>query len=256
MSLEGLKYENFEGTTFEEMAEAANDGYCERLKELMATGKFDINQVDSIWGSTLLQIAVAHHEMDMVRCLLDLGADPNAASFNNGSSASSVAVQDFGNICDTTILALLLHYGMDVNFVECSHINWDPKQPIGPQYTLLRLSASGCFEITEFLINHGADINFFADEQDNTALNEAIVHENLKLAEYLLIDLKAFYTDCYKEENGLLISSDSTCVSTLDILRGIDCSNVFIDCDKVEKLKKYIEDHPEQARYVVVPKGK
>ena len=254
--LEGLRYEIFDGTAFEEMAEAADDGDCERLRELMATGKYDINQVDSVWGSSLLQIAVAHHEMDIIKCLLDLGADPNAASFNNGSSASSVAVQDFGNVCDTAVLALLLQYGMDVNFVERCHINWDPKQPIGPQYSLLRLSASGCIDITEFLVNHGADINSSDDRVQATALNESIILDNFEIAEYLLISKKALYTVCLQQGSLSIAESDSNCVSTLDYLKDADCNNIFIDCNKVEKLKKYILDHPEQARYVEVPKGK
>jgi ankyrin repeat protein len=254
LSLEGLKYENFDGTAFEEMAEAADDGDCERLRELMATGKYDINQVDSVWGANLLQIAVAHHEMDMIRCLLDLGADPNAASFNNGISASSVAVQDYGSYCDTTILSILYQYGMDVNFVERSHIDWDPSQPIGPRYALLRLSASGCLDISKYLVSKGADVDYFEEDPIETALNEAIIYRNFDFADYLLLDRKALYTSCDAQNLNLSGQNRNGCVSTMDLLNAIDCGDILIDCDRVEKLKKYILDHPEQARYVEVPK--
>ena len=45
------------------------------------------------------------------------------------------------------------------------------------------------------------------------------------------------------------------CVSTIDYLNGINCKEEWVDCDRVEKLKKYILDHPEQARYIEVPTG-
>ena len=91
-----------------------------RVRELLAKGA-DVRAVDS-FGDTPLHHAVAHRNRDMVLCLLDAGADPNASSrfghapvfANRGTRGHTAPTTDhFEDEAHFELIALLIERGAD-----------------------------------------------------------------------------------------------------------------------------------------------
>lgn len=80
------------------LSTAAHSGQLARIQNLVQDLKADVNATDHISGSTALIESCKMDHVDVVRCLLDLGADPNIKDCE-GRMPLHYAVQAYGCQC-------------------------------------------------------------------------------------------------------------------------------------------------------------
>ncbi|KAJ9306051.1 hypothetical protein DTO217A2_4523 [Paecilomyces variotii] len=139
-------------------------------------------ETDKPLSVTALQAAVEKcnssldkENIDVVRLLLENGADINApAAENGGKTALQMAVSE-GNLAMTEFL---VHHGADVNGSPSPHQG---------RTALQEAASSGFVQLTEFLLAHGADVNAPAAPFGGvTALQGAAIEGNVRIVMMLL----------------------------------------------------------------------
>jgi ankyrin repeat protein len=145
------------------------------VKVLLDAGA-DVNHPASLrWGHTSLQIAVKEGDIQLVDMLLDAGADVNQpASRVGGQTALQIAVQE-GNV---QLVNILLDAGADVN--------QEPAKDRGA--TALQFAAiQGYIGIAHKLLDRGADVNAAKSiYHGRSALEGAAEHGRIDMLQLLL----------------------------------------------------------------------
>ncbi|OAP54807.1 hypothetical protein AYL99_11255 [Fonsecaea erecta] len=121
---------------------ASGEGHVEIVKLLLDSGA-DVNAPGKRYSDTALQAASAKGHVEIVKLLLDSGADVNAPGKRYGTALQMASAK--GHV---EIVKLLLDSGADVN------------APGGYYATALQMaSAKGHVEIVKLLLDSGADVN-------------------------------------------------------------------------------------------------
>lgn len=131
---------------------------------LFIDGGIDINSRDAA-GTPMLCIAARHNRLDMIKTLLQLGADINAVSKDRGYSPVMDAVWK----SNETIVALLIEHGADLSCISRDG------QPI-----LVLAVGTGNEPICRLLVEHGADPTL-CDSMGMTAISYAKLFKKDKL---------------------------------------------------------------------------
>ena len=133
----------------EAFVSAARDGDLAAMQKLLARG-VDVNAKDNSGGTALYWASFDH--LDIVRALLDRGADVNADT--------PLVVASFGGHLD--IVRALLDKGADVN----------AKDSRDGGTALMAASAQGHLDVVQALLEKGADVNAKGND-GTTALSVA-----------------------------------------------------------------------------------
>ncbi|MCK0128838.1 ankyrin repeat domain-containing protein [Erythrobacter sp. F6033] len=140
------------GSNSVERSIAKND--CEAVKDAIAEG-IDVNEQDE-YGQTLLMIAAAVKATEIVRILLDAGADPNIVNDDEAGPLTS-AVRNAGRSkpflplpVNVQLIAILLDAGADPDQIDQYR-----RSPAG------RVSHS--FRLRRLFRNHGYAGNFSSE---------------------------------------------------------------------------------------------
>jgi ankyrin repeat protein len=149
-----------------QLIQAAKKGNFSEVQTLLANGA-NVNSKDIHGMTALIAVSPTRHT-EMVKLLLDKGADVNAetAGFTALSFASSVG--------RTEIVKLLLDKGANVNVI-----------PIDGVTPLISASSGGYVEIVKLLLDKGADVNANPNNR-LTALMFALGRGNTELTKLLL----------------------------------------------------------------------
>ncbi|XP_065910853.1 uncharacterized protein [Dysidea avara] len=148
---------------------AAHGGCTEVASDLLNTGSIDINAVNK-WGWTPLMIATNNNHPEIVKMLVDKGADLNARDMN-GRSALSIALLG-GN---EELAGALITAGADIKISDND----------GDTMLMCALHG-GCTEVASDLLNTGSiDINV-VNKNGRSALNIALRDGTEELAGALI----------------------------------------------------------------------
>lgn len=142
---------------------ASERGHLEVVKKLLDLGA-DVNaQASPTGGRTALQAAACHGQTAIVRLLLDSGADVNASA---ARYAGFTALQAACFNGDAALVKLFLDIGADM-------------YAIGGGYrdgmALHAAAQSGSVEIVQQLIDAGCDVNVCSPRRGQTALQSAVL---------------------------------------------------------------------------------
>lgn len=148
---------------------AIEQGDIERVKKLIGEG-VDINQTYA-WNHTGLFCAVWHEKEEIVKFLLENGADPNICQSSDGQSALYMASQ---NDMASTV-RLLLQYGANPN----------QRLTTDKQSTLYPAAQQGYLEVVKVLLEANADPNLATDE-GQIPLYQAARNGHLEIVDLLL----------------------------------------------------------------------
>jgi len=150
---------------------AANRGRQDVVKLLLDHGA-DPNRKEINSGQTALMWAAAEKHPDVVQLLVQHNADTNARSNNSFTPLMFAVRQGDENV---STVEILINAGANVNDVFS-------KSGLTP----LMLSSIGGFEkITELLLNHGADPTA-KDNSGNSVLHHAVINPNINIIKDLL----------------------------------------------------------------------
>ena len=149
-------------------AERLDTAALERL--LAAPPAADAVNAPQVDGMTALHWAVYHDRLDLVRRLLDAGADASAAN-RYGVIPLSLACAN-GN---PEVVEALLAAGADPNAVLP-----------GGETVFMTAARTGRIEVVEALYEAGADVHFREPRRGQTALMWAAAEGNLEVVELLL----------------------------------------------------------------------
>jgi len=156
----------------EELLKAAREGDVEKVKDLLARGA-DPNAIKL--GTTPLHIAAGHGHFDIVKILVENGANVNAKDLMGFTPLHSAIM---GN--HLAIVKFLIENGADINAKAENEL------PGGTGWTPLHLAASsGNLDIVKYLIDHGADVNA-KDDVWFTPLHEAARFGHSSVVELLI----------------------------------------------------------------------
>jgi ankyrin repeat protein len=117
-----------------------------------------------------LRLAIERDHASTVRTLLAAGADPNSESASGRDRMLTYAIK---SIASLTICRLLIEHGAVVNG---SHDSGHP---------LVAAAAAGSTEVCKELVNRGADVNSFSEE-DETPLHAAAGKGHTATCKYLI----------------------------------------------------------------------
>ena len=146
--------------------EAAQSGNTAAILDLLRKG-LDVNARDDQDGRTILMHAAWFGHLDVMRILIDKGADANAKN-KNGATALILAA-DRGN---AEIVTFLIDKGADVNAKD------------GNRTALMLAANKGNADFVRFLIDKGADVN--ARDKEGTALILSADKGNAEIVSFLI----------------------------------------------------------------------
>lgn len=183
-------YRLFQGTVVWPLAKAAHEGDIELTEEILTKCPGLANIQDSIYGNTILMMAIINQDYKLFKLLIDNGANVNYHNKFGGQSplieASSYKQYDYKFAKD------LVEKGANVNDTTRN----SPNAQVSP---LMAASRSGNILIVEYLLKQGANINY-RNNFGSTALGESMLTQKYDVALLLLNNGADFLSPIY---NGL-----------------------------------------------------
>ncbi|XP_014679106.1 PREDICTED: putative ankyrin repeat protein RF_0381 [Priapulus caudatus] len=147
---------------------AACSGQLDIVRLLLEAGA-NANAADS-YGVTSLHIAACPGRLDIMRLLLEAGADPNVAETKSGDTPLMWAVTEG----EEAVVRMLLSHGADANAADSYG-----------QTSLYHAACFGRLDIVRLLLEAGADANA-ADSYGVTSLHIAACYRQLDIVRLLL----------------------------------------------------------------------
>lgn len=183
----GMDYAIFYGTPVNKLAQAVKKTDLDKASRILKSKPELVNMRDPYYGSTILMVAVMNNNIDMVKLLLENGANPNQYedSIHHAGDNALLVACSFPSVSNE-ILDLLLEYGGDPNSyskgIQYYNQEYIPIRRSALEYA----SRSTNPDKVKNLISHDADINNNGTYPfDHNPLDYAIT-ENLDIAFYLL----------------------------------------------------------------------
>jgi ankyrin repeat protein len=182
----------------EKLAKAVKSGRISEIERLVKVEKLPIDYLDADYGHSILMLAVIYNLNASVEKLLQLDANPNLRSvIKQGMDSSYITTPMFlatnsilkKNFCDTKTLQLLIKYGgkvddeLEVRYVGATYIT--------KETPLMAVCKGRCLNVVKLLIDSGADIDRYDYNEGHGPITNAIIHDRMNIAKYLIIEKKA-----------------------------------------------------------------
>jgi len=190
--LPGFDFKLFNDSPVEELASAVKNENVDKINEILKDSSINVDFQESKYGHTLLMLAVANNKTKSVEALLKNGANPNLKSKDDEDNSTTIFAENYSQICDTTIISLLLQYGGDINSIQYIDRIENNGMHSHVKETALMISISNyCIEVVKFMVDKGAGINQYTYYDGYGAITEAILNEKLDVLKYLIIEKQA-----------------------------------------------------------------
>jgi len=187
----GYKFELFKNTSNWNLARAIEKDDYNKIENILKNdSNVKVNLQETVWGQTLLNLAVGNDKPRAVKILLEHVADPNIPDSLGYPALHQAAELINSRKHSAEIIKTLLEHGADPNLIALTDkVNNIP----GNEYLPL-MGAVGNLECAKLLLNHGANM-YFKDSLDYSIwrimlsddLNNS---ESILVAKYLIVDKK------------------------------------------------------------------
>lgn len=127
-------------------------------------------------GDTLLTWACRHGLNDIIKILLELGADPNHPDFDTYTPICNYLSFSYEDIYNIETLKLLIDAGANVNF-QCDS-NKGVITPLGTVIRMYEMAPIKLYEFIKLLLDSGANpysMNMFGEGVTNYTNNQKII---------------------------------------------------------------------------------
>lgn len=181
-------YRIFKDTPAWDLAKAVRDADTAEISHQILEKKIPIDFQDSIYGKSILSLAVYQDNIKSVKKLLELGADPNLYEDTiDGNGYNPVIDACIFEDISVEILKLLLDYGGNPNSVSKGvNKNGNIVHPLRNS-AMEEAASSGEIEKIKVLMDYGADINFIpVRDYDTDPLWKSLLTEQMNTALFLL----------------------------------------------------------------------
>jgi hypothetical protein len=173
----GFRFSLFANSPVSQLADAVNADDTASIRNLIATGKPDVNYQEPKFGNSLLTLAVVDYKPLATKMLLEFGANPNLRSPHSNLTPFIAACRYGGSnrfndamIKWRDLLALLIDRGAEVNDTTAFG------------YVL----GNGTLDIVKLFPARGARLDIYPKDGYKSILVRALY--NLNVLRYLLID--------------------------------------------------------------------
>ena len=185
----GWDVRRFQGTKAWNLAKAIDDQNIREIRRQVVALKVPIDTKDRKKLFTPLMYAVFNNDIQSVKVLLELGADPNIPtdSISDKGDNSVIIASRYSDI-SIEILKLLLKYGGNPNSTECGR-NYDMDGdwiPARSSALSCAVSISGEIEKVKILVEAGANVNNYDGDFQDAPLMDALLLDRMNIALYLL----------------------------------------------------------------------
>lgn len=180
-----IDFDSFNGTKAEKLAHAVRRQKVETIRKEILEKNIPVD-IKNEKGTTLLMMATYWGKEKSVKCLLELGANPNLyedCMINSGYN--SVLIASYYSCPTPEIMRLLLAYGGNPNSETRGDFEWGNEMVPYRDYAL-SIAAEHSLAKVKLLIEAGADVNGISKTFETTALNSACIHGQMDIALYLL----------------------------------------------------------------------
>ena len=175
----------WKGTPAWDLAKAVRKGDTVRIKKILAKGRISVDYREPTYGQSLLHWAVWNNKANMVKFLLKQGADINLRDYWSSESPILLAC-NYPDI-DAEVVRILLDNGADPNDLASENDSVFDGRIRTPHTPIIEAATDG-LEKTRMLIEAGAD-PYYCYEPGENALNAAATGgRHLDVVEYLLFD--------------------------------------------------------------------
>jgi uncharacterized protein len=193
--LPGFDFENFKGTKAYKLAKAVENQDVKKIEEIVKGDNNLIDFLDPKFGHSLLMLSVANGLDKSASKLLALGANPNKKSSpteTNSEVTTAVFIacnKIYKRNCKTHILEILIKNGGDINDkIDVRYVN---AKYVTKETPLMIATNSNCINLVKKVVELGADINDYNYLNGKGPLSNCIIHDNIDILEYLVIERNA-----------------------------------------------------------------
>ncbi len=202
---------------------AINDSKYDDVKYIINNTKFekDIAMIKSY----VLYFAIQRNNIEMVKLLLESGADPNYMDIESVLSLAAA----LGSL---PIVKLLVSYGADLNFIGIDNNN---------VLHFALLCDHNNLDVIKYLVFYGADFNL-KDRFNNTVLHKSVMNGGEDIIEYFLsldnIDINATNNLCLSAYDCTFIAEEATFYQWKDRDKALRIRKLFEANQKFDR--KYV----------------
>lgn len=189
----GYQFSLFKNTVNWELAQAVESENVGQIEEILKKDNVvKINLQDSVYGQTLLNLAVGNDKPVSTKLLLEHGAS-FAISDNSGFAPIHTATTLIGSRkYSAKIIRILLEHGADPNAIAIVNKN-------NPSKYVPLMDAVTNLECAKILIEHGANV-YYKDSLDYPVWTSILAQdtknsESIFVAKYLIVDKKKVVPD-------------------------------------------------------------
>lgn len=204
----GWDVRRFQGTKGWNLVKAIDDQNIREIRRQVVELKVPVDARDRKKLFTPLMYAVFNNDIQSVKVLLELGADPNIPtdSISDVGENSVILACRYSDI-SVEILKLLLKYGGNPNSTECGrNIDMDGDWiPARSSALSCAVSISGEIDKVKILVEAGANVNSYDGEFQDAPLMDALLLDRMNIALYLLehgADYNCKFRNCAPSSGG------------------------------------------------------
>ncbi|MCG8576130.1 MAG: ankyrin repeat domain-containing protein [Flavobacteriales bacterium] len=197
-SLQG-DFKLFESTELEKLALFVQNEDVKKIRKYINDHEVNLDLQESKFDYTLLALAVENLKYESVKTLLELGADLSLRNYNHFTPLLISCQTTLVTNCNDRMIKLLLENGADPNDMKDFEGEVEPGTYVRIKSTALMYACQwGCLDAVKSLIAHGANIDQYTYYEGYGAITTSIIHKNLEITKYLIVDCNAKIPDyCY-----------------------------------------------------------
>ena len=225
---------------------AIEKGDVEMVRLLVEAGA-DVNAAEGFGGNTPLHEAVEQGDVEIVKILVAAGADVHAEGYFDRTPLT-LATEEGA----TEILQILLGSGPDTDTSAGGEDKEAASTPSIGSEALYTAIEKGDVEMVRLLVEAGADINAAEGFGGNTPLHEAVEQGDAEIVKILVAAGADVHAEGYFDRTPLTLAAEEGATEILQILLGSDADT---STDGEDKEAASTPSVGSEALYTAIEKG-